>query len=191
MTHNESKIVQNWNHAISIEKSDNLYKLLEVVGLENQRIDLDIEELYENRFIENATGKELEKLGDYVGVNRKIGESDKKLRHRIRSAFLAQASGATYDDFVKTMFAILQTKKDSVHVITPPDSSPKVVKLEIDGSVINKHVLTKTELAILLSKSVSADARVDIIEQGTFAFDSSENDGLKGWDEGTWSSTVE
>lgn len=190
MTHSETEIVNNWDHAIEVEKGDNLYQLLKVIGLENRRLGLDIEELYENRFLENATGKELEKLGDYVGVVRKTGESDKKLRHRIRSAFLAQASGATYEDFVKTMFSILQTTKETVEVVTPPETSPKVVELNIDGSVLDEHVLTVSELATLLSESVSADGRVDIVEQGTFAFDSQENDGLEGWDEGTWSSTV-
>jgi hypothetical protein len=186
---NTQDIVENWDHPISLFEGDNLYKLLEVVALENNRIDLDIEEVYDDKFLESATGQELEKIGDLVGVDRKTAEGDEKLRKRIQAEFIAQASDTTYETFASATLSILGTNKNSVSITTPPQSPPKVVSVDVDGGVIDDNPLSKTEIAGLLDKTVSADAKVNLVEKGTFAF-AGDDDTLKGWDEGTWSSTI-
>jgi len=187
---NTQAIIENWEHPISLFEEDNLYKLLEVVALENNRIDLDIEEVYDDKFLSSATGEELEKIGDLVGVNRKTAEGDEKLRKRIQGEFAAQASDTTHEVFASAMLSILGTNKNAVTVNTPPDTVPKVVEVEVDGSIISDNPLTKTELAKLLDKTVSADAKVNIVTTGTFAF-AGDDSALEGWNEGTWSSIVE
>lgn len=186
---NTQDIVENWDHPVSLFEGDNLYKLLEVVALENNRIDLDIEEVYDDKFLESATGKELEKIGDLVGVDRKTAEGDKKLRKRIQAEFAAQASDTTYEMFASVTLSILETDPTSIEIITPPDSIPKVIEINVDGSVLDDSPLSRTEIADLLDRTVSASARVDIKESGTFAF-AGGNDALKGWNDGTWSSTI-
>lgn len=109
---NEQDIVNNWDHPINLTDDKNLQKLLQVVALENNRIDLDIEEIYDSKFLKTATGKELEKLGDLVGVNRKTTEGDIKLRKRIQAEFAAQASDTTYE--IKNICA-----KVSINSLTP------------------------------------------------------------------------
>lgn len=183
---NTEEIVKDWDHPIQPHETDNLYKLLEVISSENDRLDLELNELYENRFLDTATGLELEKVGDLVGVNRKTGESDGKLRKRIRGAFAAQASDTTYESFANTAISILEADLSEIEFVTPPDTPPKVVEIQLDGSVFNGIPLTKNELVILLNGAVSIDARVRIKETGTFAFDGNDSS-LKGFNEGTWS----
>lgn len=187
---NVADIVENWDHTIQPTEKDNLYKLLEVVTTENRRLDIELDELYENRFLETATGVELEKIGDLVGVNRKTGESDDKLRKRIRGGFVAQASDTTYDAFTNAAISILEGSASTVEFVTPPDTPAKVVEIQLDGSILDENVLTEDELIVLLNGAVSADARVRIKETGTFAFAGGDSS-LKGWDEGTWSVGVE
>lgn len=187
---NEQDIVENWHHSINLFESDNLYKLLEVVAKENNRIDLDIEEIYDSKFIGTATGKELEKIGDLVGVNRKTDESDVKLRKRIQVEFAAQASDTTFDVFASIALSVLETTKESVSIVTPPNSSPKVIQLLVDSAVIDNSPFSRQEIKDLLNRTISSDARVDIKITGTFAFEGDDSS-LEGWGEGTWSYTTD
>ncbi len=186
----EPDIVDNWDHPIDVKPGTDLYKLLLVSSQENSRLNLEIEELYENRFLPTATGKELEKLGRYVGVKRKTDEGDRKLRKRIQGEFLAQGSDTTYEYFASAALSILKVGAGSVEMITPPQSPSKVITLKVDGSTFSGNPLTKSEIADLLDKCVSADAKVNLIEVGTFAF-AGDDSSLKGWEDGTWSSVVE
>lgn len=190
MVHNTPDIAEKWDHPIPLHEDDALYKLLQVVSRENKRIDMDLEELYDDRFLGSATGNELEKLGDYVGARRKNAEGDDKLRKRIRGEFSAQASDGTYSSVTATMLSILEADKSEVSISTPPDSSPKEIDVEVQGVLLDDNPLSKTELADLLDKSVSADATINLIETGTFAF-AGDDSTLEGWDEGTWSSTID
>jgi uncharacterized phage protein gp47/JayE len=186
---NVEDIVDNWDHSIDLREEDDLYKLLQVVARENQRIDLDIEYIYDNKFVNTATGKELEKIGELVGVRRKTAEPDTKLRKRIKGEFAVQASDTTFKQFASIALTLLETEPEGIEIHTPPETAAKVVEIQIDGSVIDDNALTKSELIDMLNRVVSIDARVNIIETGTFAF-SGGDESLLGWDEGTWSVIV-
>lgn len=183
---NEDDIVENWDHPIQPRESDNLRKLLEVVASENKRLDIELDALYDNRFLDTASGKELEKIADLVGVIRKNDEKDPKFRKRIRGAFAAHASDTTYDSFTSAALSILDTSPDAVEFVTPPDTPPKVIEVQLDSAVFDENPLTENELVTLLNGAVSVDARVRIKQTGTFAF-AGDDDSLKGFNEGTWS----
>jgi len=187
ITHNNvDDIIKKWDHPIDPGGTENLRKLLAVVASENQRIDIELDELYDNRFLDTATGVELEKIGDLVGINRKTDEKDKKLRKRIRGAFAAKASDTTYDAFTAATLSILEADAQDVTFITPPDTNPKIVEVQADGAILDQSPLTKDELVILLNGALSADARAQITNTGTFAF-SGGDASLEGFNEGTWS----
>lgn len=187
---NTEDIVENWDHPVQINEENDLYKLLQVTARENKRIDLDIEQIYDDRFLESATGVELEKIGKMVDVRRKNGEYDSKLRKRIKANFAAQASDTTFKQFASTALSILETEPGNITINTPPDTPAKVVQIELDGVILDNNPLTKTELIDLMNKVVSVDATVEMVEIGTFAFDGDESN-LEGWDEGTWSVVVD
>jgi len=182
-------IIDNWDGPVSLEPGDNLYKLLQVVGSENRRLDLELESLYDNRFVDTATGRELEKLGRYVGVTRKTDEKDDKLRIRINAAFASQASDTTRDSFATVALLVLDADAESVSFSSPPETEPKTVELTVDGSIIDASPLTIDEIQVLLNGALSVDAQAVIISGGGFAF-AGDDASLEGFNEGTWSSTV-
>lgn len=184
---NIEEVIENWDHPINPHESDNLYKLLKVLVSENKRIDIELDELYDNRFLDTATGVQLEKIAELVGVIRKTNESDDKLRKRIRGAFAANASDTTYDSFTSTALSILEAGPNQVSFVTPPETPPKTVEIKLDGEVFENNVLTEDELIILLNGALSIDAKAQITQTGTFAFENDVTDGLEGFDEGTWS----
>lgn len=184
---NIDDIVEHFDYPINPHDTENLYKLLEVVTSENRRLDIELDELYDNRFLATATGKELEKIGDLVGVIRKTDEADSKLRKRIRGAFAAHASDTTYESFTSAALSIIEGSADSVEFATPPETPAKVIEISISGAVFEANPLTRSELVTLLNGALSADAQANILVTGNFAFDG-DDDSLEGFNEGTWSS---
>jgi len=183
---NVEDIVEEWDHPIDPSGAENLHKLLSVVASENARLDVELEEIYDNRFLDTATGANLQKIGDFVGIDRKANEDDPKLRKRIRGAFAAQASDTTYNSFTSATLSILEASPNQIEFITPPETNPKVVEIQLDGSVLDASPLTENELIILLNGALSADARAQIKNIGTFAF-AGDDSSLEGFNEGTWS----
>lgn len=189
---NLETIIEEWDTPIRLHSTDNIYKLLEVITSEYERIDEEVDKLEANRFLQTATGSELEKIGDLVGVNRKKGEKDEKLRKRIQGAFAAHSSDTTYSSFTNVALLILDARPEAVEFKDPPETPPKIVRVQVDDHVIIDNPLTINELTVLLSGSVSIDAIVEIERLGTFAFDdngasTTTGQETKGWDEGTWS----
>jgi len=185
------QIVENWDGLINAHPNSNIYSLLLVHGDENERITRDISSIAKQTDLDTATGKELENLGDFVGVNRKAGESDEKLRFRIKAEYIVQASDTTYRHFVTGISSILETEPSEIDVLTPPETVAKVIELRVDGAVLDSVPLSDNELSNLFSKMISIDARIDILRRGTFAFaGDGDDDNLAGFNEGTWSAYI-
>jgi hypothetical protein len=76
-----------------------------------------------------------------------------------------------------------------VSFLTPPETQPKVVEIQLDGAVLDENPLTESELTILLNGALSIDARLQITNTGTFAF-TGDDTSLEGFNEGTWSAGI-
>jgi phage-related baseplate assembly protein len=187
-THDED-IIENWDYPVPLTDDKDLTALVTASTGEAQRIEIEAEQIYDDKFVSTATGKELEKIGDLVGVERKNAESDNKLRKRIQAEFAAQSSDTTFDNFASNALSILEARPSEVELTTPPEAPEKTVILNVDGSVIDENPLTRTELQSLLNRTLSSGGSVDIKETGTFAF-AGGDDALEGWGEGTWSATI-
>lgn len=186
-SNNEEDIIENWDHPVELDEDKNLYDLLLVPAEENKRLDLDLEEVYDDRFLDSASGEELKKIAKLVNAEKKTGEGEEKFRKRVRGEFAVQASDTTYDSFVSVLLSILEADASSVDITTPPDTHDKVVEVKVDGGIISDNPLSNSEINDLLDRTVSAGARVDLFETGSFAF-AGDDTTLAGWDEGTWSS---
>jgi hypothetical protein len=185
---NIEDIQQAFDYPTPVGVDDDMTALLGVLASENRRLDLDIESLYDNRFIESATGRELEKLAFEVGVRRKTGESDEKLRKRVCGAYCAQASNGTFDEVADIVMRLVDADPIQVIINTPPDVSPGTVQIGIDGASIDESPLTIDEIKEILEQSTTAGRPIDIYITGTFAFDG-DNAALEGFNEGTWSTS--
>lgn len=169
---------------------NNVAEFVGVYGDELQHLDIDIEEVYDDRFVQTATGRELEKLAKFVGVRRNTGEVDDKFRKRILANFFALSSDTTFEDFARVVKDITDGDASEISILRPPDTPSAQVDILVDGAVLDDSPLTNTEIEGLLKEAVPAGHTVNLVERGTFAFASTEDDGLLGWNDGTWSSTV-
>lgn len=188
---NIDDIIKNFVYPVPLAGDQNLPKLLGVLASENRRIDLEVESLYDNRFVESASGRELEKLAFEVGTRRKTDEIDDSLRRRVFGSYAAQSSDTSYDNFATAALQTLGADPAEIELTTPPDTTnPKTVELRVDGSRLDTVPLTDSEIVTLLERANSAGATVEVTASGTFAF-AGDDTSLKGWDDGTWSNIIE
>lgn len=186
---NVDDLINNFDYPKPLNRNPNIYGLLGVIGEETNRLDLDIEHLYDQRFLETATGSELEKLAEEVGITRRDGETDEHLRKRVYAEYAALRSDTSYEQFATAVMDITDASKNDFIITTPPNTkNNKVIELTLQQTVAEESVLTENEFVDFLNRALSVDARVDITLEGTFGFAGDADN--EGFGEGTWSSSL-
>ena len=141
-----------------------------------------VNELYDDRFVESATGRELEKLASEVGLDRQTGESDDRLRFRTQIAkAITRSSGNIYE--LATLFRILFGEDATNITLTPAENQPVVI-MNVPDLIVDQIPVSVSVLEDLLSQALPSSDNLEIITGDTFAFDGQTTGG--GFNEGTW-----
>lgn len=179
---NISEAQREWDSPIDFNPNSNAYTLFEALLSEADRIDEELESIYEQQHIESATGSELDSFGRLVDVSRNTGEGDDKYRARIKAAFRASTMSATYDEFAEYASSVLNTSVDNLGFTTNYGADPATVVLDADPSIYDNVNLTASDVAELLGKGVPAGHEVKVQETGTFRLksDGDTDDASKG-----------
>lgn len=186
---NVDDLINNFDYPKPLQRNPNVYGLLGVIGEETNRLDLDNEQLYDQRFLKTATGSELEKLAEEVGITRRDGETDEHLRKRIYAEYVALRSDTTYDQFATAVMDITDANENEFTIATPPNTDyKKVVEVELQQNVLEESILTQDEIVSFLNRALSVDARAIILVEGTFGFSGDPDN--EGFGEGTWTSSI-
>jgi len=157
-----------WDSGIAFSPGNNTYALMGALLTEADRIDSDLEDIYDQHHVNSATGDDLEKIGDLVNVRRQTGESDNRYRARIKGKFRAATTGTTFDQFVEFTASVLSTEISNVEFLTSYGARPATVGVATDSSVYDSLSLSASNLADLLDDGVPAGHRVRVLERGTF-----------------------
>jgi len=157
-----------WDSGIEFSPNSNTYKLIRALLTEANRIDDDLEEIYDQHHVNTATGDDLDKIGDLVDVSRKTGESDSRYRARIKARFRAATIDTTFDQFSEFVASVLNTNIDNIDFLTNYGSRPATVSVSTQGNVYDAVNLTPTELKDLFGAGVPAGHTVRVLEGGTF-----------------------
>ena len=176
-------IRDNWPYYRVVPTEEGaVYDLLTVLETEYDRVDVQLDELQEQRFIETATGVELDKLASEVGVVRETGESDKRLRFRTKIAkAITRSSGNIYE--LAQLFNLLFEDDTTDVTLTPVPDAP-VINAEVSDTIIQDTPVTQSELERLLTQALPSGDALQITTKDTFAFDGETTAG--GFNEGEW-----
>lgn len=174
--------VREWDSGISFGQGANTYKLIKAILSEGERIDDELEEVYDAHHINSATGKNLDKFGQLVDTPRKSGESDSKYRARIKAAFAQAKTRTTYDTFTQFAATVLGTSISNLDFLTPYAQNPATVIIQADASLYENTQFTISEIADLLGGGVPAGHEVQLQSIGTFEVrdEATTNDPSKG-----------
>lgn len=167
---------REWDSALAFADNSNNRRLFDALLTAADRIDSDIEDIYEQTHIDSATDRELDQFGELVNVERKSNESDDKYRARIKATFRASTMGSTFDQFTEFVSVVLNTDIDNIRFLTPYERFPATVDVSANSEIYDALNLTNQDVIELLERGVPAGHEVRVFEEGTFRL-KSDGDG--------------
>lgn len=174
----KSDLVERWPYDFQhIGTGDKLYEYLGVYANELRRIDVFIDELYEQRFLKTATGRELEKLAAEIKVTRQPGETDDSLRFRARLRKAIAASDGTASHIAHIFgLAFGEDNLDSIDVSY--GGTGPVTQFDIPTTLLNDIPLNRSEFESELERGFPAGHAVSIVTSDTWLLDQSGSQGV-------------
>jgi len=157
--------------------SDPLWNFLTAFAKELNDFDRTQNRLYSQKFLETATGVELEKIAREVGITRRAGETDSKLRFRARVRRAAASSNATAED-IRALLQITFGKESLSKITVSQSTAEPVTRFEIPKTLFDTIPITKTELEDELRRAYPAGYDVNITTPGTFNLGASGGSGI-------------
>jgi hypothetical protein len=170
-------IEDNWPYdTITPHEDEALYDLLVAMETQLDRVDVQADELQEQRFLETATSHELEKLAAEVSTPRQTNEDDERLRFRALIAKAVTRSDGTIDDLGAVLHVIFGDDATNISV-DAADSEP-VLRLTIPSSLVDNTPLTVSELESELTDIIAVGDRLEIFTDETFLLGESGSQGI-------------
>lgn len=178
-THTDTPaLVRRWPYDFQhIGNGEPLYDYLSGYAAEFQQIDVFIDELYEQRFMESATDRELEKLVGEVGITRDDGENDNSLRYRGRLRKAIAASDGTPSDIEVILQIAFDEDTLSDISVTHSPGAP-VTQFEIPGNEIDNIPISRSEFESELERAFPAGYGVVVTRSDTWLLGESGAQGL-------------
>ncbi len=175
----------------NVDGSDDITPLVEALGTTLDRIDASIDAVYDNRFVESARGKSLDKLGKPVGIQRRdIGnpersddlEGDQRLRKRVAAAKALVGLDTTNPSFSQLLKLLFPQAVTAIEINTVTDKPE--VEVVIPTNTVDRNPLNKSEIQDILSDSVASSYNVQVSTSGTFNYTAQDAD--EDWNDGAY-----
>lgn len=166
------------NAGVAIDQDDPLAALLRTLVSQYHRLDTEIDAIYDERFIDSATARELELLGANVGVEPRTGESDESLRARVRAGYRIATSDGTFEAIARAALALLDADADDVRLEGPPATSGGVGRVVVSDVRLDESPLSQDEVAATLTDAAPLGHRIEVLTDDTFRFGESGDQGF-------------
>lgn len=149
-------------------------RMLSLFTRQMDRLAVDINEIFAERFIDSATGAQLDFLGHNVGVKRPTGEGDDKFRKRVQAGYIVASSTGTFGDIAQAAAALLDTDPANISIKRAKDTAdPATAVVLVTKEVLNNSPFTNSEIGDLLGRAAVGGHRVVILQSGAFTWDDS------------------
>lgn len=124
-----------------------------------------LDSMREARHIDSAAGRQLDSIGNLVGVERRENEGDAKYRARIKGTVIAARSNGTHSDIISATAAILETDITNVEATTDFSQELATAFIRVRFQDVDESELSPTELEQTLQDVVLAGHTVLVVEQ--------------------------
>ena len=156
---------------VYVPKSDRgpNYKLLDVVGRQLDRLDVDIEAVDNAMTVQHAdTVDQITELAKLVDTPPRHQESRERYRSRVIAAFQAVAGKATIEHLFVALETILDIEPEQITYIERSGSN--AISVGLPGRRVDQMALEPADVAAIVRSLVPAGARIDAYADGTFKF---------------------
>lgn len=174
-----ANLLDNWPHETTLpENNDPAANVLEAVGTYMVNSNAEIEEAYEQRFLQTASNQRLEQLAREVGVQRQTAEVDEHLRFRALIQKAGTQADGSFDSIERLCSIIFGDEVDQISVAA--QSGTPVVLFTIPQPLLDEIPLTKPELETELQRVFPASTPVEINTGDVLILGEDGNNGVGG-----------
>jgi hypothetical protein len=171
------QLAEEWPlESIQPDEEEAIYDLLIALQEELNRVERNIDDLYDERFVDSATGEELERLGAEVGVVKQTGESEDRYRLRVKIAKSISRSDGSLPALARTLERIFGDNAATLTLETVPGDP--AIRLRVPTEVLDTIPLTRGELETELRQFMPVNDRIEVVTDDTFVLGASGSQGL-------------
>jgi len=174
---------------VRFEQNSEIGRLVETLASLYNRIDDDVDKLEDFRYIETATGNELDKKARPVGTIRLPGESDSDFRRRALAGRVRVTSETTYEEFAKGVLVLLDANPSDVEIFVDYQDELGAVIVKLTNQVLNNSPFSESVIVSYLEGMIPMGRRVVLRREDGFQFSSPGTTGQKqgeGFNQGVW-----
>lgn len=146
-----------------------------VLGTHADRAFRTLDKVLDARHIDEAGGKQLDRIGNLVGLRRETDEGDGRYRARIKGTVIAGRSRGNFTDILNGVAAILDADTDDVRLERgwefDGDTKCATVYIYVLSSDLAASPLSGSDLTELAEDMVFAGHRVEVFETTDDAFE--------------------
>lgn len=183
---------KNWPYDFQrIPENSEFAGYLSVFTEQLQTINDTIGSLYDERFIESATGPQLRRFGARVGVTRNDGESDEDFRFRVLLNHAVAASNGTADDIEAILTLAFGDDALATIGVEHAPGEP-VIRFVLGGGLLDGIPVSETRFTELLAQAFPCGTGVELVTEDVFTFNESGTSSpsyAAGFGQGVWASS--
>jgi hypothetical protein len=169
------------------EQNTEVARLVETLASVYYRFDVDVDRIRGDRYLETATGIELDMRARPVGVQRPTGERDQKFRQRALAGRARSLSETTFDDVARVALAALDADPDQVTLDIGSDGDELgAVIIEATSAVYDAAPFSEQTIISILEGAIPMSRRVVLRRRDGFQFSTDATAEGKGFGEGVW-----
>ncbi|WP_158058262.1 hypothetical protein [Halorussus halophilus] len=163
------------------------HDLLQTIASEVGELGEKNHETLDSKVIDDATGAQLDKLGELVQTTRHSGESDDHYRGRLKVQLRRFLSGATIEQIQETAAILLNVNSDRIAIEEEFDVEPGRFTVKFWQSDLEAAGVTDSEFRSFVDQVRSAGVRSVVQVRGTFIhrtvddYENGSNDPGKGY----------
>ena len=162
---NYSNTVTNWPYPFTTVTDNNeLTDFLYAITYPLATLDSRRQTVYENLYVETASGYELEQLAAPIGVSRRTNETDDQLRYRTKLRKAISATNDSFDDFIAVLEVAFGDNVSDLS-LQPATSDPGII-ITVPEVTLDSVPVTQQTLVDILRDAVPINDSVTIATQG-------------------------
>lgn len=124
--------------------------IIEAFAQEFEEIEEARREVFESRFVDNADGGALNRLGELFQTDRRTSEPTGEYRARLKTALRSQLGSGTLEDITESTAVMMQIDEEEINVAEPADEEA-FFRTRIPADVLHESDISRELLPDLLN----------------------------------------
>lgn len=174
---------------VRFEQDTTAAQLVDVLAQQYYRFDSDVDQLRHDRYVETATGTELDRLGREFNTDRPAGEKDDAFRNRVKAGRARARSTTTWPDFARFTLDVLDADPSDVQLSIDYDDELGSVIVGVTTNIIDEAPFGEETIKTFLEATIPGSRRVALRRRDGFQFSlpstTDEKSGA-GFGQGVW-----